>query len=158
MHVRDRVQRVRNEALPATAQSGTEEKQTTFREKSTTNRENTSIFFRNSTPFRPRDTCRPPQPTAATQKASTKPSPFDNSPMTTALRRKKNQLSQQKEDLSTCLSRKMILLLPKPHRKTPYGAPIALALCATSLPTQPRAVPIVGRPSWAIIFHHLISL
>ena len=118
----------------------------------------TRPFFRNSTPFRPRDTCRPPQPTAATQKASTKPSPFDNSPMTTALRRKKNQLSQQKEDLNTCLSRKIILLLPKPHRKTPYGAPIALALCATSLPTQPRAVPIVGRPSWAIIFHHLISL
>ena len=158
MHVRDRVQRVRNEALPATAQSGTEEKQTTFREKSTTNRENTSIFFRNSTPFRPRDTCRPPQRTAATQKANTKQSPFGNPPMTADPHRKKKPSSQQKQTHNSCLSRKMILLLPKPHRKTLYGAPIALDLCATSLPTKPRAAPIVDRPSWAIIFHHLISL
>jgi len=43
-------------------------------------------------------------------------------------------------------------------KNTLYRAPIALALYATSLPTKPRAAPIVDRPSWAIIFHHLISL
>ena len=43
-------------------------------------------------------------------------------------------------------------------KNTLYRAPIALALCATSLPTKPSAAPIVDRPSWAIIFHHLISL
>ena len=43
-------------------------------------------------------------------------------------------------------------------KNTLYRAPIALALYATSLPTKPRAAPIVDRPSWAINFHHLISL
>lgn len=59
--------------------------------------------------------------------------------MTADPRRKKNPSSQQKRTPNSCLSRKMILLLPKPHRKTLYGAPIALDLCATSLPTKPRA-------------------
>lgn len=56
--------------------------------------------------------------------------------MTATLHRKKNEHSQQKEYPNTCLSRKMILLLPKPHRKTPYGARRSLSTYAPLLSPQ----------------------
>ena len=62
--------------------------------------------------------------------------------MTAALHRKKNPSSQQKETPSSCLSRKMILLLPKPHRKTPYIARLSHSSRPTLHPFQ--LVPRIG--------------
>ena len=80
-------------------------------------------------------------------------------PMTAALHRKKNPSSQQKTNTQLLLiSKNDFTFAGTSSKNTLYRAPIALALCATSLPTKLRAAPIVDRPSWAIIFHHLISL
>ena len=56
--------------------------------------------------------------------------------MTADPHRKKNPSSQQKQTPNSCLSRKMILLLPKPHRKTPYIARRSLSPYAPLLSPQ----------------------
>ena len=87
-------------------------------------------------------TLRTPRRTKPAQKGGAYSEKWGNATPSALTHRKKNQSSQQKQTPSSCLSRKMILLLRKSHRKTPYIARFSHTSRPTLHPLQ--LVPRIG--------------